>query len=146
MHSEHFPDSFHRVSVKGVCVVGDKILLVKEPIELSGKWELPGGGLDFGEIPRVGLEREVEEEMKLDVISVSDQPIYAWTDRFENRRGLDWYYSLVLCYRIEFANFNFTPTSECEDIGFFTKEELQTLDIYHQSANLRTAFNPLDFK
>lgn len=126
--------------------MGGKVLLIKEPPELSGQWELPGGGLDFGEMPKVGLEREVEEEMKPDVVSVSDQPIYAWTERFENRRGMDWYYSLVLCYRIEFANLNFTPTPECEDIGFFTQEELQTLDLHHQSANLRTVFDPKDFE
>ena len=146
MKSEHFPDCFYRVSVKGLCVVDDKILLVKEPKELSGQWELPGGGLDFGESLRAGLEREVEEEMKLNVISVSRQPIYSWIGYFENRRKMDWYYSLVLGYQIEFDNFNFTPTPECEDIGFFSKEDLQTLDIHHQSMELREVFNPLDFK
>jgi 8-oxo-dGTP diphosphatase len=49
--------------------------LVKESENLSGKWALPGGGLDFGEDPRTGLEREVEEEMGLDVGSVSEQPV-----------------------------------------------------------------------
>ena len=146
MHSKDFPDSFYRVSVKGIYVQGDKVLLVKEPLELSGQWELPGGGLDFGEDPKVGLEREVEEEMKLDVVSVSDQPIYVWTDRFENRRNMDWYYSVVLGYKIEFANLDFTPTEECEDIGLFTKEELQTLDIFHQSAHLKKVFSHADFK
>lgn len=146
MHSNFFPDSFYRVSVKGLCVVDDKILLVKEPKELSGQWELPGGGLDFGEDPRIGLEREVEEEMKLDVVYVSDQPVYAWVARFENRRNMDWYYSIVLGYQVKFANLNFTPTPECEDIGLFSKEELQSLDIFHQSEKLRQVFNPLDFR
>lgn len=145
MHSNNFPDSFYRVSVKGLCVKDGKILLVKEPLELSGQWELPGGGLDFGEDPRVGLEREVEEEMKLDVVSVSEQPIYVWTAKFENRRNMDWYYSVVLVYRVEFANFDFTPTEECEDIGFFSIEELQTLDVYHQSEKLKDVFKPADF-
>lgn len=93
----------------------------------------------------MGLEREIEEEMKLDVISVSEQPVYVWTARFENRRGMDWYYSVVLGYRIQFANLDFTPTKECEDIGFFNKEELQSLDMFHQSAPLRDLFNPKDF-
>ena len=146
MHSKDFPDSFYRVSVKGIYVQDDKVLLVKEPLELSGQWELPGGGLDFGEDPKIGLEREVEEEMKLDVISVSDQPIYVWTDRFEKRRNMDWYYSVVLGYKIEFANLDFTPTEECEDIGLFTKEELQTLDIFHQSDHLKKVFSPADFQ
>ena len=146
MHSNDFPESFYRVSVKGLHVQNDKILLVKEPLELSGQWELPGGGLDFGENPREGLEREVEEEMKLDVISVSDQPIYVWTAKFENYRSMDWYYSVVLGYKIEFANLDFTPTEECEDIGFFDADELQSLDMYHQSEHLRRFFNPKDFR
>lgn len=56
-HSNHFPDSFHRVSVKALCVKDDKIFPMKEPEELSGQWELPGGGLDFGESPKEGNER-----------------------------------------------------------------------------------------
>lgn len=144
--SPHFPNAFYRVSVKGLCVRDDKILLVKEPKELSGQWELPGGGLDFGEDFKTCLEREVEEEMKLDVISVSDQPVYTWVARFENRRNMDWYYSLVLGYQIEFADLKFTPTPECEDINFFSKAELQSLDIFHQSETLRQVFNPLDFR
>ena len=123
MHSKHFPDSFHRVSVKGLCVKDGKILLVKESPSLSGQFELPGGGLDFGEDIRAGLRREVEEEMKLKITSISEQPIYVWTARFENRRDMDWYYSLVLGYHIELESFEFTKTEECEGIGFFSKED-----------------------
>lgn len=140
-HSKDFPDCFYRVSVKGLCVVDDKVLLVKEPPELSGQWELPGGGLDFGENIRAAVEREVEEELGLNVISVSEEPLYIWTAQFENRRNMDWYHSLVLVYKIEIENFEFTPSDEAVDIGFFTKEELQTLDLYHQSQPIRKYFN-----
>ena len=60
--SNFFPDSFHRVTVKALVVKNGKVLLIKESPELSGKWELPGGGLDFGEEIHEGLKREVEEE------------------------------------------------------------------------------------
>ncbi len=145
MHSEHFPDSFHRVSVKGLLVRDKKLLMVKESSELSGKWELPGGGLDFGEQPYQGVKREIEEEMGLSVTSISEQPLYAWTERFEDKRNIEWYYSLVLGYKIELENLDFTPTAECEEIGFFTRQELQSLDLHHQSFELRRIFNPLDF-
>jgi 8-oxo-dGTP diphosphatase len=145
MHSPHFPDSFHRVSVKGLCVQDGKILLVKEPLPLSGQWELPGGGLDFGENTHECLKREIEEEMKVPVISVSEQPVYVWTCRFEDRRDMEWYYSLVLGYRIMLAHTNFTPTEECEDVKFFTRDELETLDLFRQSLPLRAVFNPTDF-
>ncbi len=67
MKSENFPDSFHRVSVKGLHVRDGQLLMMKESPELSGKWELPGGGLDFGEKPYEGVKREIEEEMSVKI-------------------------------------------------------------------------------
>lgn len=145
MHSQHFPDAFYRVSVKGLYVANGMILLLHEPEKLSGQWELPGGGLDFGETPRDGLRREEEEELKLRVVSVSEKPVYSWTSRFENRRNMDWFYALVLTYRIELESLDFTPTDECDALALYSPEELQDLDIYHQSAPLREYFNPKDF-
>lgn len=145
MKSKDFPDCFYRVSVKGLFVRDEKILLVKEPPELSGQWERPGGGLDFGENIQKGVEREIEEELKLDVISVAKQPTYVWTCYFTNQRNVDWYYSLVLAYKIELESLDFSLTEEAEEIGFFSKEELQTLPLFHQSLPLRELFNPEDF-
>ncbi len=145
LSSENFPDCFHRVSVKGLCVVDGKLLLVKESESLSGQWELPGGGLDFGEVIRGGLEREVEEELGLNVISVAKTPTYTWTAKFEGWRDMDWYYSLVLAYQIEMENFDFKPSEEAEEIGFFAPEELNDLDLFLQSEPLRKMFKLSDF-
>lgn len=40
----------------------DRVLLVRAAPEDSGRWFLPGGGVEFGEDPASGLRREVEEE------------------------------------------------------------------------------------
>lgn len=120
--SKFFPDSFHRVTVKALVVKDGKILLVKEAPEISGKWELPGGGLDFGEEIHEGLKREIEEEMQIRVKGIEKRPMYVWTWKYENKRGMDWYYSLVVAYRVELENFDFKPTEECEEIGWFTPE------------------------
>ncbi len=144
--SNHFPDSFFRVSIKGLCYKDGKILLLKESPRLSGKWELPGGGLNFGEDIHIGLKREIEEETGLAVKSISEKPIYVWTWRFDNKRDMDWYYSCVIAYRVEFENFDFTPSEECEEIGFFAKEELGTIELCQQTNYLKTIFNPEDFK
>jgi 8-oxo-dGTP diphosphatase len=122
--SQNFPECFYRLSIKGLYVQDRKVLLIKDGPNLSGQWELPGGGLDFGEDIRSGLEREIEEEMGLDVISVSKNPVYAWVERSESRREMDWYYAAVLVYEIEFKNLDFTPTEECVEIGFFSKDDL----------------------
>ncbi len=144
--SKDFPDSFYRVTVKGLCVRDGKVLLMLEPKARSGKWEMPGGGLDFGEDIKIGFKRELEEEMGLKVTKISQAPVYVWTHKFKERRGLDWYYSLVLAYRVEFESLDFKETEECEDLSFFSKEELSKIELAGQTKELPGLFNPEDFK
>jgi 8-oxo-dGTP diphosphatase len=145
-HSTEFPDCFHRVTIKGLYVKDGKVLLMKEGEVLSGKWEMPGGGLDFGEDIQEGFKREITEEMNLKVIKMSDKPVYVWTYKYENKRNLKWYYSLVLAYRIELESLDFTPTEECTTLGFFSKEELQNIELNGQTTKLSSIFNPEDFE
>ncbi len=148
MKSKDFPECFYRTVVKGLFVKDGKILLVKEAPDLADKWELPGGGLGFGEDPHKGLVREIKEEMNLEVTSVSKQPVYVWVNKFEGCRDMDWYYSVVLAYSIDLANLDFVPTEECVDIKLFSRDDLKNLgdDLYHQSHKLLEIFNPADFK
>ena len=143
--SKDFPPSFYRVSVKGLVVTDGKILLLKEAPSLGGMWELPGGGLDFGENVREGLKREIQEEMGVKVKSISQCPMYTWTWRFENKRGLDWYYSLVLAFKVELESLDFKTTEECQEIGFFSKKELENIKLCHQTNGLKQFFNSEDF-
>jgi len=135
--SKDFPDSFFRVSVKGLCIQNGKIFIMKEAGTLTGQWELPGGGLDFGEEPREGVKREIEEEMNIKVVSVSEKPTYIWTNRIENERSMDWYYTIVLAYHVELENYDYTPTEECVEARFFAKNELQDLDLFHANTPWR---------
>jgi len=145
MKSKDFPDCFYRVTVKGLFVSNGKVLLIKEPLSLGGQWELPGGGLDFGENPQQGLRREIEEELTLKVTGVSEHPIFAWSSHFENWRNMDWFYSMVLVYRVELDSLEFTPSEECERIQLFSSDELQTLDLFQQIVPLREHFKDSDF-
>ncbi len=144
--SKHFPDSFFRVSIKGLYIKNGKMLLLKESKEKGEMWELPGGGLEFGEDPQEGLKREVLEEAGLTVTEVSKNPIYAWQNKFENKRHMDWYHSLVLAYKINLQNLEFRPSEECIEIGFFSLEELANLNLNVQTKGLLAHFSLEDFK
>jgi len=146
--SPDFPDSFHRVTVKGIYVRDGKILLTHDYVDPEDPvWELPGGGLDFGESIPDALRREVKEEMGLTVTKMYESPIYVWPSRRENWRGLDWYYSLVLGYRIEIETLEtLVPSDECREIKFFSKEELmRATDLNEQIKELAKIFDPKDF-
>jgi 8-oxo-dGTP diphosphatase len=134
------------VTVKALVVKDGKILLIKESPEMSGKWEIPGGGLDFGEEIQEGLKREVEEEMGVKVKTIEERPMYVWTWRYENKRNMDWYYSLVVGYKVELESFDFKSTESCEEIGWFSKEELEGIELCWQTNGLKNVFNPEDFK
>jgi 8-oxo-dGTP diphosphatase len=56
------------VGAYALCVDGaDQLLLcrVAPGYNAAGQWTLPGGGLDFGEAPEVGVIRELAEETGL---------------------------------------------------------------------------------
>lgn len=70
---------FH-VTVKGIVIYHDKILILKRERPSSdgfGYWEMPGGGLEYGETPHYALTRELKEETNLDIEII--KPIYTFT-------------------------------------------------------------------
>jgi len=150
--SPDFPNAFYRVAAKGLCVRDGKVLLVHDftghsDTDTRSEWELPGGGLDFGENFVEGLKREVQEEMGLEVTWVADKPTYIWTTKKEESRGLAWYWVCTVIFRFEAEDLNFTPTDECREIKFFSKEELQAnlADLATQVKPLAEKYNPADF-
>lgn len=150
--SPHFPNCFHRVTAKGLHVREGKVLLVhdftgRSDTDPRPEWELPGGGVDFGENFQEALTREVREEMGLAVSRVEERPMYVWATKHGPGRGMEWYYVLSLIFRFEPENLDFTPSRECREIRFFSKEELQQNfdDLAGQVKPLAERFDPADF-
>ena len=59
-----YPNTFYRVSVKALIKDKDgRVLVLKED---QDTWSLPGGGLDHGEDPKLGILRELKEELGIE--------------------------------------------------------------------------------
>lgn len=118
------PECFYRVSVKALVLSEsrDKLLICKEE---NGKWELPGGGLDWGASPQEDLRREIKEEMGLEVVKVADNPSYFVTKK--SSRGF-WFVNIL--YETELSSLDFTPSDECVEIRFVDMEDIKEMELF----------------
>jgi 8-oxo-dGTP diphosphatase len=111
------PDCFYRVSIKALVLDSlNRFLLVREE---NGLWELPGGGLDFGENPQEGLRRELKEEMGLEAKSISYYPSYFFSAI--NPKGQ---YIVNAIYVTEMFHLDYKPSPECVEIRFFNSADV----------------------
>lgn len=116
--------SYYRVSVKGIVIDDEGRILLS--LEDNGKWEMLGGGLDHDEDPVVCLRREITEETGLTVTYVSPTPKYFVTCRRENA---DTYIANVI-YEIKLRDLDFIPSDECQELRFFTPDEMKQVKLF----------------
>lgn len=90
-------------AVKALIVKEGKILVLKQTIDDTFVWDLPGGKVDFGENPYNTLLREVKEETDLDITVV--KPLGMWWF-FRKKDG-----NQVIC-----NTFLCTPNNEAIDL------------------------------
>jgi len=109
-------NKYYRTSIKALIFDEKKRFLLL--LEDNGFWELPGGGLDFGEKPHDCLTRELKEEMGVVVTHIEKRPSYFVTELNSYKR-----WTSNVLYETKVKNLEFTPSDECTEIRFFTKEE-----------------------
>jgi 8-oxo-dGTP diphosphatase len=65
-----------------------RVLIAQRPPgkHMAGGWEFPGGKLDPGETPRAALERELREELGIEVHEAA--PLIAYEHQYPERRVL----------------------------------------------------------
>lgn len=144
------------VTAGGILIYQDKILLIKH--KKLGVWLNPGGHVEENELPHQAAEREFWEETAIKVRATSGMhhsipnttdseylpsPIYTnihWfnRDNYEQRmagnqvkgrgceRHLGYFYLVQPVDSVEYTQ----NTEETDDIGWFTRDELPTLDIF----------------
>ncbi|TSC82296.1 MAG: NUDIX hydrolase [Parcubacteria group bacterium Gr01-1014_20] len=131
---EEVKSGFYRVSIKGLILdeTGKKFAVI---LEDNGLWELPGGGLDWGESIETCLKREIYEEMGLEVTEVNPTPLYYLTG--QNMKGR-WTFNLVFETRVK--DFNFTPSEECRELRFISPEEVDSINAFRTVKELAVLF------
>jgi 8-oxo-dGTP diphosphatase len=87
-----------------------------------GRWEFPGGKLEFGEHPKDAIRREIKEELGVEV-SV-DRLYDISTHVYSDPRGQR--HVLLLFYVCRIVTGSPIPL-DCAEIGYATREELDAL-------------------
>jgi 8-oxo-dGTP diphosphatase len=116
-----YPNTFYRVSVKAL--IKDeygKILLLKEN---QDTWSLPGGGLDHGEDPGLGIVRELKEELGIEHPRIKDIKVVK-TVHLESRSA----WLLWIVYDVEVATEDFIFGQGVTDAQYIEASELKQSD------------------
>lgn len=98
----HEKKSLTRIGAYGVVIESDKILLVTQAYGFfKGKFDLPGGGIEFGESVEEALRREFAEEVGMAFESAAS--IGNWTNVHEAPKREEYsactFYQIGLIYK-----------------------------------------------
>lgn len=131
------PECFYRISIKALVLneARDKFLICQEE---NGMWDLPGGGLDWETKPQEDLQREIQEEMGLNITEVADRPSYFVTEMHVQKQL--WKANVV--YETELEHLDFTPSEECVAIRFVNKDEVAGLETFPGVKEIAEQFKP----
>ncbi len=90
-----------------------------------GTWEFPGGGVEFGETAMQAIERETLEEFGM---TVTAKESLGYIDFLLPEVGQHWVGLHFLC-ELTSGEGTICEPDKCEKIGWFSAEELLTLDL-----------------
>ncbi len=95
------------------------------------KWEFPGGGLEYGELLRESIVREVNEEFGM---HIQVEKLLDVVDHIIPEEKQHWVSPSYLCKYID-GNPRILEPEKCEAFGWFTLEQIEKMDISIASAS-----------
>lgn len=110
-----------QATVKGLFFKEGKLMMVRESV---GTWEIPGGRVKVGEELIEGLKREVLEETGLKCTILDPRPLIVYPSVDDKGRA-----RIMIFYKISLDSLDFIPSDECQEIVFYTKEEIKGLNL-----------------
>lgn len=92
---------------------------------LPGKYELPGGHIDFGEDIQAGLAREIKEELGVDVSLGDPFAVFTYTNEIKGSHSIEVVYFAQVTGNPDAITINPDDHSSC---GWFSKDEATKLN------------------
>lgn len=122
-HEVHFEG---KIAQKAVIIRDGKALVIRDPREQKIIWELPGGRLNEGEDPKVGLTREIKEELGVDCVVGEVIYLTQFYQTSEGRNALMIAYLAMIPAEVELI---FADGEICE-ARWITKEDMGALEFF----------------
>lgn len=104
-----------------------KIILTKRSD--NGRWCIPGGAMEAGESARDGCLREVMEETGLSVKLTKLIGIYTNPNYIIQYNDGNKIQAIGMCFEAKVIGGNLSTSPETTDIDFFTRNEIDKLDV-----------------
>jgi ADP-ribose pyrophosphatase YjhB (NUDIX family) len=129
-----------KVDVRGACFRGGKILMVCE--KSDGRWCLPGGWADVGDVPSEATIREVHEESGFECLA---RKVVGVFDANRGGEPFSAFHAFKIIFLCEITGGEANPDHEIMGVDFFGRDALPPLSANRTSpAQLVECFAHLD--
>jgi len=118
------------VGVAGVVMQNGKLLIIKRGVDpAKGKWSIPGGAVELGEMIREALVREVREECGLTVEIALQRPLDAIDNIIVGEERRLQYHYVLLQFLVRLKGGTLKPASDVLDARWVPIDEVEEYDL-----------------